>query len=701
MKHTCKLLTLLPLIWGAMAPDTTAQGVYDNEIFDDGAPTAIWFRTQTLASTNTYDQLTWVSKISRLDGICPNVPTPVHPYIQYLIAHPQYPSKLIYSMTNGSSRGPTYSGTHSNYFPGHWLYYAGSTLLGDLPGNSSSGGSEFGEIRVAHPNRFLPGDDAVICSLDASGGINWLDSEYVYVRDVIAATNTLEVDRGQYFSTGKDFAMGSHIAPIVPDPFQDDVTTWMFNFSLSGPVDAQGDSLVAARLDHVVSMYQGQFSDYEGVNFDVVFRDPLHKDDTRKVDIDNNRIPDKNEGVDYEWLMDEGAAEFLSLLRQAMGEDFLITIDGQKVRTARSVGVTNGIEMERFPCGQEEFAHPLWDWSSGVNRLLFWNEHAVGPRMNYINHKFNSGHYTHQDFGWNIERASLAMGPMFDFHLTFFTGPDGHDGTGAQLPDDDDLLIYDEVDRGVDDISNWLGQPVEPARRLALQSSDLLGGTGLTFPSSFTSQMQVINGTSMLMCVPGGPHTLRLAPDSDDVLVKVKLPPLDITEGDLVVFCEVWTDPLDDPLQRYRILEMKCNGRYPEPRSPNIARANMHTQPYLAEFYWRRAGNDPDPATGTREVNLVFRLPKNQGGKPFYLRNLTIHSAAPALQREFENGMVLVNPSLDDVTFSLAPNGAVILWRRLQGSPDQDPATNDGQVILSPDLTLSERDALFLIRPGS
>jgi hypothetical protein len=76
---------------------------------------------------------------------------------------------------------------------------------------------------------------------------------------------------------------------------------------------------------------------------------------------------------------------------------------------------------------------------------------------------------------------------------------------------------------------------------------------------------------------------------------------------------------------------------------------------------------------------------------------VTVHSAADLVYRDFENGLVLANPSPHKATFDLASLFRNARFRRLRGSKHQDPQTNNGQMV-GPRLTLPARDAVFLIR---
>jgi hypothetical protein len=69
------------------------------------------------------------------------------------------------------------------------------------------------------------------------------------------------------------------------------------------------------------------------------------------------------------------------------------------------------------------------------------------------------------------------------------------------------------------------------------------------------------------------------------------------------------------------------------------------------------------------------------------------------IYREFEHGLVLANPSPRPYELDLERLLPGRKFRRLEGSPEQDPATNDGTPV-GATLTLRPKEGLFLVRQG-
>ena len=81
----------------------------------------------------------------------------------------------------------------------------------------------------------------------------------------------------------------------------------------------------------------------------------------------------------------EGVYAFYRKLRSVLGDKKLILADGNETSQQRAFGILNGIESEGFPFAND---FNLDAWSSGINRNLFWDQHARDPKMNYINLKW-------------------------------------------------------------------------------------------------------------------------------------------------------------------------------------------------------------------------------------------------------------------------------------------------------------------------
>ena len=96
----------------------------------------------------------------------------------------------------------------------------------------------------------------------------------------------------------------------------------------------------------------------------------------------------------------------------------------------------------------------------------------------------------------------------------------------------------------------------------------------------------------------------------------------------------------------------------------------------------------------SRQVDLEVTV---EGGEPFWMQRVSAHAHPDAMYREFENGLVLANPSPRPQTFDLARLLPGRRFRRLRGTSRQDPATNDGSPV-GATIALPAKDALFLVK---
>lgn len=85
------------------------------------------------------------------------------------------------------------------------------------------------------------------------------------------------------------------------------------------------------------------------------------------------------------------------------------------------------------------------------------------------------------------------------------------------------------------------------------------------------------------------------------------------------------------------------------------------------------------------------------GGEPVTFERIGAYAAPGVMVREFAHGLVLCNPSPRPWEFDLATLFPGARWRRLQATPTQDLAVNNGQPVGAA-VKLSPFDGLFLIR---
>ncbi len=107
---------------------------------------------------------------------------------------------------------------------------------------------------------------------------------------------------------------------------------------------------------------------------------------------------------------------------------------------------------------------------------------------------------------------------------------------------------------------------------------------------------------------------------------------------------------------------------------------------FVSGFYFREVAS--------KQVDLEFEI---EGGEAVEISRISVHASADAIVREYENGIVLANPSLREYSFDLSKLAPGKTYRRLQASPAQDGAVNNGQPV-GKSVVLQSKDALFLVK---
>ncbi|MBM3860649.1 MAG: hypothetical protein FJ395_13490 [Verrucomicrobia bacterium] len=107
---------------------------------------------------------------------------------------------------------------------------------------------------------------------------------------------------------------------------------------------------------------------------------------------------------------------------------------------------------------------------------------------------------------------------------------------------------------------------------------------------------------------------------------------------------------------------------------------------FTSAFYFRDVRS--------QHLDLTFRI---EGNEPVTIQRITAHAHPDAMYRIFENGLVLANPSHAPYTFDLAKLSPGRTYRRMQATPLQDTAANNGENV-GAQLTLGPLEGLFLKR---
>jgi len=553
----------------------------------------------------------------------------------YKAAHPDF---LFLMHFNGeANQARRNAAVRELYFPGHWLYEAGSKLSEDLSADSETvkvaDASPF-KIK-AYPTRgnrlsgvketpeFLPHDIVIVPRLK-NGRLDWYNAEFVLLKANEGGVLTLA--RGMYGTSARAFKQGDYIAPLVGALWGGDIQ-WHYNLSSLCPRDKNGKNASDVFLTQIISMFGegGKFSHISGVAWDVHYWG-CH---FAQADVNNDLAADAGiVGGNDTWR--DNVIESDKKMRLALGENFIITGDSWSSKMQRGVGLYNGMENEGFCRPNDAFR----GFSNPMNMLSYWRDYGVKKNaFSYIVLKFENKAEPDKAESYRYARLALASACAL-----------GAGNTRYSLRIKNFSYDMPELFCGAENKSMWLGKPLGAAIFADYSAPDILGGAF----KKLTSKTSVIKFSSNAAFV-------RSQKKGGDIFQEIELPDILNPMGDAVLSFEIKSSkPIEGasaPFPRY--LEVSCDSlpKYPDKsRSAqdmyNNLRAYFGDKGYArVSFYFRNLQD-------SKNKTIKFII-KAEGDGEFEIRNLQLKKCAPLFAREFQNGAVLGNPSFEEKTFDL------------------------------------------------
>lgn len=663
------------------ADDATQRAgrLHQLEIFTDGYPRSFqfWTTTRQMIMEGEVDPARAFQALNGVASPCEYWPT-------YLAFKKGNPRKLVYLFTQGHvfAEDPCQFDPidRSLFFAGHWVYFEGCKVTADIAAESGQT-----VVPVADPGSFhmmppkRPGwretpEDVVLTRLDALGRPDWHAAEQVRLVSVDPEAKTITVERGCYGTKPLAFQGGRAYAASHAwwDWGSNGGISWTANYSPQCPRDKQGRSAADLLLERFSGLFQpgGELEVYDGLEFDVMnFRPTSTNRGRRRFDTDGDGVADDGyrDGVNVYGI---GVLDFARRLRKRLGDDVLILGDGGADDThQRCFSLFNGIESEWWPQWNDT---DITYWSNGVNAHRFWQANAADPHFSYFVHKIGG----HDRRAWNAvpyttHRLILAAAQFLDAAVTQFFPIPPEPG--------EEVGVFDELRNGRDRQLNYLGQPLGPAVSLALAAPDRFHGGGKDFSHGFLTRIQ---GKDVEVSQQG--DAVRIATsDPDATSLKFTIWSGDVENEDLTVNFTARAAPWTGyPAEVARRMTVTVSTG----ATPKSNAAFVNTRPFAPRLFFR---NVQGPRVGLR-----FEV---EGPEPIWLSGITTHAHADATCRLFENGLVLANPSDAPYDFDLSEIAPGVRFRRLHGSSQQDPGTNNGQ-LAGDTVTLAARDGLFLVK---
>ncbi len=718
MNRSLKIIFIVACIIFLMSCSTVDRRLKKLTILEENYPCAFFFRAGKCdyffwPGKHTYKYSTWEQNFERLMGIqgkCLDEETikeGANSLEFFNRFKKNHPNQVVLLHFDGMARDPYFQSAQGEFFAGHWLYHNGARILSDVSDESG-----ITSIHVSDASLFMvdigirnrdANDDIGLCELDDSGKPNWAKSEQVRLVSVDIKTNTIQVERGCYGTEPRAFSAGSSYAAAhcTAGPWGENLL-WFYNYSAACPKDASGNNCIDILLDDLSQRFstEGELFYFDGIEFDILLFD-LETGMLNPRRVNTNRGPDADaDGKADNGVIDGintygiGTNEFLKRLRNRLGNDRLITADGgYPYHQQRGFGILNGIESEGWPTGRD---YNIEDWSGGMNRHLFWYQNSRAPKMNYINHRY-SYKFDYSKVDAHQVRLVIAASVLTNSAYAFAALPPYVLGYEPETPDDlggyrwshvSEYPIWDELVMGEANKVGWLGKPVCPPVSMAEKETPILIATN---GSQFRYLMDNLKGTVQFK-VDG--EALRVTTANSYVgNLAFTLQDVSSYSPDLTVLVTVRGEDMEDyPENIARLIHVSL------PRSTEGMDRFMswfNEKDFQSRFYFSHTPfvvGSPDIPV---EVDLEFEF---ESTEPVWISEVRVYNHPDAMVREFEHGVVLANPSPRPYTFNLAELFPGKKFRRIKGSPKQDPETNDGSLVTENTIRLKGKDALFLIK---
>ena len=591
----------------------------------------------------------------------------------------RYPDQFVFLFCQGhdySEKPTVYDPVdRSTFYPGHWVHCEAATITADVA--SESGESDItvddvGKFRMTDSKGRKRPDDICLVELSDDGQPNWSHCEQVRLVSIDNAQSTIRVRRACYNTKPLAFkTREAMVAPHAAEPWgYEGGVSWVINYSSKCPADESGRTATDALLDAISPMFQsgGTVTHFDGLEFDVSpFLPTGQCVGGRPVDTDGDLRGDGGlaDGVN---LWGIGYYRFCVRLRKALGPSRWFMADGScGAGHQRNFGVLNGIESEWWPQWGDG---DITNWSNGFNAHEYWKQHCHQPSMNYFVHKIG-GHDRKKFVGapWSHHRLILAAAQFLGAAVTSFYTPEPEPGQS--------FGIFDELVGGSIGQTGWLGKPLGPFARLALETPNLLDGA---------SPEELLRGQHATFRRSGSELRIQSTVVDDSKSLNFRFDDVPCREGeDLLLRIRSSASPRPGwPESIPRRMTVQPVGGRSQPLATFVG-----TEPFTATFYFREMSSS----------RATFQL-QIEGDQDVTLHALEAYAHADAGCRVFENGLVLANPSDRAYSFDLSVLRPRDNYVRLTASSRQDTMTNNGQPVGST-VTLGPRDGLFLLRSGT
>ena len=647
-------------------------------------PRAFFFRLPQRKMVQSYED--WAHEFGRANGMLVKVgieeiaALPHEKVMDYMNRFAkENPEKLVTLHYNSFAHDP-HSIEPGVFAPQHWLWLPGKNPSKDLKAtdkvvifDESLEGVFVDDGKFGRYSDIK--DDVLIIEVDKNGNRNWDHYEYATVEKVDG--DKLKLKRGQFGTVARDWKAGSfYVAPVASmGPYgslkENNNKLWVYNITELAPKDASGNhtaDVIAERLADLLDK-DGPLSHIGAVAFDLPFFDiEPRKFSGRRADANNDGIEDGAviDNVNY-W--GEGTHTYYAKVKAKFGDNKILTADTQYIFNQRAVDVLDGMEHE----GVIDHADGYKASANTLNHFTYFqrfNKSKLAYNYTFYKDKSKDQHLPHMQKGrWGFTLVQ-ALGETWginnqyeDVHADQYNG-----GTIVKSDNGYFFQHLDELNKGEENVYNWLGQPIGDMRRLGMEAESYWTDDFLTHVKAVNADIEIRDGE--LIVKSKYPHQNK---------TRFVFKDMELPEGDMLLYYDTKaltklvlgdSKQVDSPYQ----VEISVKGLKSEEHKPHHPiLAYTGPEDYHTNMaYFREAG----PSKVDIEVII------NGGAGEWSFKNFHLSNAVPAIVREFEHGVVLNNPSVSEYCFDTAMLFPSAKLKRIKGK--QNPALNNGEKVVEP-----------------
>lgn len=549
----------------------------------------------------------------------------------------EHPEKLVMLHLNGEARQvQDFPEVMERYFPGHWVYEEGAMLTE----NVSRTGTVLKvddikpflkrgyPVRNTSPLQHLP-LKLLIVRLDGQGNRLWYESEFAEIEHVDASAGTVTVKRGIYGSRSLDFASGmAYVAPLAGGLWGKHVMPY-YNLSSSCPVDRNGKKANEVYAEEIASWFAegGILSAFDGIAFDVNYFDVSEKGSGWDVDNDGNAdggwIAGKN-------VWKEGDIMFFRYLRELVGDEFIISSDAQHWSNQQIPDILDGMESEGLVQHND-----MWrGFSRAVNTHQYWKGHG----RSHVDYRYVVMKIMGEDSMDALRYRRFGAASAFCL------------GAGVTWPVGDNTE-YSSMDFVPEEfrVSGSLGRHTAPLVRYAMEREPSYSRPGASLDVSGDGLSCSVDVASLILSAePAGTEDGNIS----EMCFAVKDVP--VPSGDVVFSVTATVLEYDSEIGRDNHVPAVM---WLEPSVLPAYDKNKRYDGYFKDLYGLFNSERPETMTyyfrnmqeGIQDVFIKVR-----GADKIRIDDIRVYNAPDVLIRNFENGVIVVNPSLSEVKVDLS-----------------------------------------------